>query len=220
MTFLGNCYVQSMNKWLVVIADIIDSRRAANRQELQNALKHALGVVNARSESVVSPYTITLGDEFQAVLKSSDGLFADLWSILACIHPYKMRFSIAIGSISTDINTSSSVGMDGEAFYLARDAIVLMKKSKLPVCISGMQGRGSALANDSLNLVMQSSRNWSRNRIELQARLLGGENAGSIHREMSISKSAVYQNIRNGSLNLTTRIQGTIAGLMNEELQN
>ncbi len=210
---------RSMKKWLVVIADMVDSRRAANRQELQNALKHALGDVNARSESVVSPYTITLGDEFQAVLKNADGMFSDLWSILARIHPHKLRFSIAIGSISTEINTSSSIGMDGEAFYLARDAIVLMKKSKLPVCISGMQSKSSALANDSLNLVMQCSRHWSRNRLDLQARLLGGENASSIHREMGISKSAVYQNIRNGNLNLTTRMQGTITVLMNEELQ-
>ncbi len=128
-----------MKKWIVVIVDIVGSRTVENRMDLQKRLRTVLEEVNSTSDSVFSPYTITLGDEFQAVQSKSDNLFSDLWSIKESVFPSKLRISIAVGSISTEMMKATAIGMDGEAFYLARDALKAMKKSTSVFVVSGLE---------------------------------------------------------------------------------
>lgn len=54
-------------QYFCVIADLVDSRLLSDRREFQQLLKEKLKDVSAESSGLVSPYTITLGDEFQAV---------------------------------------------------------------------------------------------------------------------------------------------------------
>jgi hypothetical protein len=79
--------------------------------------------VNGENMHLISPYTITLGDEFQAVLKNARHLFGDIITILYVIYPTKIRFSIGIGDIQTPVNPNQAIGMDGTAFYNARTGI-------------------------------------------------------------------------------------------------
>ncbi|OPX32420.1 MAG: hypothetical protein B1H09_00455 [Gemmatimonadaceae bacterium 4484_173] len=208
-----------MNKWIVVIADIVDSRIVENRKELQNRLQGVLAEINNNSDSVVSPYTITLGDEFQAVLSKSKNLFSDLWTIKERIFPSKLRISIAVGSISTELIKTTSVGMDGQAFYMARDALKTMKESTSIFVVSGLDGPCEELVNDSLALITDIDKYWKKNWIGIQARLLREFSIEEIAGELNISKSAVYQNIKRGRLNLTTRIYNRVASMVDEEIQ-
>ena len=202
-----------------MIADIVDSRIVENRKELQNRLQGVLAEINNNSDSVVSPYTITLGDEFQAVLSKSKNLFSDLWTIKERIFPSKLRISIAVGSISTELIKTTSVGMDGQAFYMARDALKTMKESTSIFVVSGLDGPCEELVNDSLALITDIDKYWKKNWIGIQARLLREFSIEEIAGELNISKSAVYQNIKRGRLNLTTRIYNRVASMVDEEIQ-
>ncbi len=208
-----------MKKWIVVIADIVNSRVVENRMDLQRRLRSVLEEVNSTSDSVFSPYTITLGDEFQAVLNKSDNLFSDLWTIMERIFPSKLRISISVGTISTEMIKTTAIGMDGEAFYMARDALKAMKKSTSVFVVSGLENPCEELVNDSLALIADSNSYWKKNRIGIQARLLRESSIETIADEIEISKSAVYQNIKKGRLILTTSICNRVASMIDEEMQ-
>ncbi|HPB66995.1 MAG TPA: SatD family protein [Spirochaetales bacterium] len=65
-------------KALCVIADLVDSRGIADRGRFQRGLKASLEALSSRRGArLLSPYTITLGDEFQALYRDSGTLLAD-----------------------------------------------------------------------------------------------------------------------------------------------
>lgn len=115
-------------KYIVLIADIRNSKKIEKRNEVQKKLLRTIDKINDYFyDSVASNFTITLGDEFQGVLKSS-GEVLDIISYLRLYMPeIDFRYGIGIGRISTAINRKISIGADGEAFYLARKAIDIVK---------------------------------------------------------------------------------------------
>lgn len=205
---------------MVVIADIVNSRGVTDRANLQNRLRKALQEVNSSSQSIHSPCTITLGDEFQALYGDAAGLFADLWHIKRGIHPEVMRVSLSLGRIDTSIVTDSSLGMDGPAFHAARDNLVQMKKDSGLITIAGISEKLSGLVNGSIRLLFSNAGSWNTNRLGIQEKLLKNDSISEISDSLGISKSAVYQNIKQASLNITTTIQHEIERLLSEELQH
>jgi hypothetical protein len=109
---------------IAVIGDIVGSRRISERMAFQRRLQKAVADTNILSAShTASPYTITLGDEVQAVYENADGLIHHILYLMSGISPISMRFAIGVGSLSTPINTDMAIGMDGPAFHAARDGL-------------------------------------------------------------------------------------------------
>ncbi len=109
---------------LAIIGDIIDSRNIKKRSEIQIKLNKVLANVNKDyKEYLVSKWTITLGDEFQVLLKPNLEVFKMLDYISYKMYPVKIRFGIGLGVISTNINYEKSLGSDGPAYWRARAAI-------------------------------------------------------------------------------------------------
>jgi hypothetical protein len=53
---------------VAVIADIVESREIPDRAHFQRRLKQVLDEPNSRAvDSLLSPFTLRVGDEFQAV---------------------------------------------------------------------------------------------------------------------------------------------------------
>lgn len=109
---------------LAIIGDIIDSRSIKNRNEIQRDLNKVLSDLNKDYEKhIVSKWTITLGDEFQVLLKPNLEIFKMLDYISYNMDPVKIRFGLGLGEIFTDINYKKSIGSDGPAYWRAREAI-------------------------------------------------------------------------------------------------
>ena len=94
-----------------------------------------------------------------------------------------------------------------------------MKESTSIFVVSGLDGPCEELVNDSLALITDIDKYWKKNWIGIQARLLREFSIEEIAGELNISKSAVYQNIKRGRLNLTTRIYNRVASMVDEEIQ-
>lgn len=105
---------------LAIIGDIIDSKNIKNRNKIQKDLNKVLKDLNRNYEKdIVSKWTITLGDEFQALLKPNLYIFKMLDYISYKMDPVKIRFGLGLGEISTDINYEKSIGSDGPAYWRA-----------------------------------------------------------------------------------------------------
>lgn len=107
--------------YTVIIGDIIDSKKIAERKQVQTKFKEVLHEINQKyAADIASQFTITLGDEFQGLLKNRNNIFNIITEIEMGIHPISMRFGIGVGEVSTAINFKSSSEIDGPAYHRAR----------------------------------------------------------------------------------------------------
>ena len=61
-----------MSNYLALIGDVIQSKQVANRGELQATMNQAFQTIHSQfPELIQSNFTLTLGDEFQALLTPS-----------------------------------------------------------------------------------------------------------------------------------------------------
>lgn len=116
--------------YLAVIGDMIQSRQEKNRSDVQERLATVLeninqgfGVGHPYGDCLISRFTITLGDEFQALLKPTRTIFQILDMISWKMEPSQFRYGIGAGTISTAIDPNKSIGADGPAYWFAREAI-------------------------------------------------------------------------------------------------
>lgn len=110
--------------YIAIIGDIIQSKALLNRAQVQDTLHQQLLSINQEyADSIASPFTITTGDEFQALLGPTSHIFQLIEQIQLAMKPVELRFGIGIGEMLTPINKVQSIGSDGPAFWRARQAI-------------------------------------------------------------------------------------------------
>jgi hypothetical protein len=113
--------------YFAIIGDIISSRKIENRKLFQKQLSAVLDDINrAYSQDIASKFVITLGDEFQGLLKRADRLLEITDKIKFQLEPVEIRFGIGVGRMITEIIPETSVGADGPAYWCARNAILLI----------------------------------------------------------------------------------------------
>lgn len=204
--------------YLALIGDIRSSRDLDNRGKVQRRLQECLTNLNRQYNDVlISPLTITLGDEFQALLRSAEEIWKIIFKIEYQMHPTRIRFGIGIGDISTNINTESAIGMDGPAFYSARHAMQEMKKSEDCYKIKGLEA-DEELTNNMLTLISDNKKKWEGNRLKIFHDVLEYKKVNTIAHNIGISQAAVYKNISDGSLKVIRKIMQAFSEKINRQI--
>ncbi|MEO6994191.1 MAG: SatD family protein [Lacunisphaera sp.] len=206
-------------KYLVLIGDVIGSKQLPARAQFQRRLKSALQGLNGHRKNLVSPYTLTLGDEFQAVYRDPAGLFADLFTLLAGIAPVQARFAIAVGEIVTPINSTQSIGMDGSAFHFARARLEKLKRQRQMLGIQDFTDPRWRLPVSTLAVLSGLMEGWRQKRLQLFAGMLAGMGVRELAKQTRITPRAVNKNIRAADLDEWRRIVDEISRLLNEEIK-
>lgn len=110
--------------YLALIADVIDSKMVQERLDLQKQVEKTLQKMNELfGDYLASRFTLTLGDEFQALLEVNAPVFQIIDTLRSELNPTQLRFGIGLGEIVTAIDPLQSVGADGPAYWNARAAI-------------------------------------------------------------------------------------------------
>ncbi len=187
-------------KVIAVIGDLVGSKALVERRVLQRKLKKQLERVSREAKGLASPYTLTLGDEFQAVYRGAESVLGDVVMLLAEIHPVRARLALGVGSLSTSINAEQALGMDGPAFHQARAALSALKADGRLLRVAGEEVEKWALTNHVLNLLSHHIEGWTQNRLRVLAGLLRGRTVKEIEEGLEISRVAVYKNIRAAAL--------------------
>lgn len=206
----------------VVIGDIIRSKelKPDEREKLQENLQDELGRINKESDGLISPHTITLGDEFQAVYQSADSILIDSWKLLEAIYPVKIRFSICAGSITTPVNKKQAIGMDGPAFHMAREGIELLKRTGDMFIVSAENSSDLMISfvNDAFRMISKEMKRWNKTRFQILNMLATDLPVKEIAKKMGISESAVYKNRNEGGLDIILSMEKTIRKILNNEI--
>ncbi|MGT2932700.1 SatD family protein [Streptococcus catagoni] len=111
-------------QYLAIIGDFIDSKSFKNRYNFQQQFQDSLEKINqSYHKTIVSKFSITLGDEFQGLLTNDAPIFQIIDDLNRMMSPYQLRYGIGLGEILTKINPEISIGADGPAYWKARQAI-------------------------------------------------------------------------------------------------
>lgn len=113
-------------RYAVLMGDIVGSGKAASVEAVHKAFNKAVDNANRTyRSSIASPLTITLGDEFQGLLKS----LADAWQVAADLRLKLLlagvpcRFVIGAAEIETPLNRSRAWNMMGRGLAPAREKL-------------------------------------------------------------------------------------------------
>jgi hypothetical protein len=149
----------------IVMADILGSGGSPARP-LMKAFRRIVKKANTRfRDDVLSPLTITLGDEFQGVLRSLGGcLRLVLWledQRLGAEVPFRMRYVLHLGKIETPLNPRYAHEMLGPGLSHARRRLEALKnESDRFVVETGGGARDEAL-NLAFRVHQDISDRWS-----------------------------------------------------------
>jgi hypothetical protein len=147
-------------KHYVLMADIINSSEKPANELMSHFKKIILGVNKKFEKGIVSPLTITLGDEFQGLVKDLMGAV----SIIFCLDEmllkanvdYSLRYVVHYGEVSTPINKDSAYEMLGPGLTKARKTIEEIKLSGEKVFFQDV----SSGKDERLNLAFQLYRSF------------------------------------------------------------
>lgn len=137
-------------RYLALIGDLIGSRQIAGRDQAQRQLGAALKALNrAHADLMASPLTLTLGDEFQALLYPKAGVMRLVDELGCALKAFPFRLGLGYGAIRTAIDPTLSIGADGECYWNAREALQYVHDNdsggKSQTRVRGFGGRRDAL---------------------------------------------------------------------------
>lgn len=180
---------------LVITCDVIDSKKHENFDEL---LKGKMKILNEKLFDTVSLFTVSRGDEIQGILKYDKNLFKNIKILRGALYPLKLRVGIGIGEIPIhEVDYNNSWNMNGEAFYLARNALLFVSKEKIISTHFESDKKGIAnilnsffILHDSI-VVKWNEKNW-----EIAMVYERTQSYAETANLFGISRSAVWQKIK------------------------
>lgn len=191
--------------FIIVMADIIDSRNM-QQNKLMKSFKKITDEINYEKKDILlSPITITLGDEFQCIVKSVEAGIELMLAIdekkLYEMADFKLRYVLVEGGIETPINHDIAYGMLGEGLTIARETLTEYKNSyhRYSIQLKNVS-KSEALAN-SLLVYQNIIDTWKMEKdYHLIARFLELKDYKLVADEMGKTRSQIWK--REKSLNL------------------
>lgn len=153
---------ESSPLYIAIIGDLVGSRQLEERGRVQKAVEGALSDLNRKySDEIVSRFMVTLGDEFQGLVRSDARIDAMWWTYVRHVGwSTRTRFGFGLGALETDLR-EEALGMDGPCFHRAREAIEEAKDRELLFAFRLSQSEWNAAFDDASCLVNRVMVNWS-----------------------------------------------------------
>jgi hypothetical protein len=149
---------------IILMADIVDSRKS-DQNALMTTFKRLTNEVNKKSKRWLrSPITITLGDEFQCVVKDTSkaiSLILQLEEKLIVEQAgFKLRYVVYQGPIDTPINQDIAYGMLGEGLTKAREALDTSKTTNNRYVLYLHKQQAAAALMASMSIYQNITDDW------------------------------------------------------------
>lgn len=180
------------------MADIVDSRKA-DQILLINEFKRIVNYINNRWEmSILSPLTITLGDEFQGVIKDMESCYKLVFDMEEFIIEHslsiKLRYVMNYGIIETPINRDIAYEMLGDGLTQAREQLNKLKASSNRFMIlSDKNEMNSAVISDLFLLYGSYIDSWKLNEYQMVSEFLKDKDYKVVAKNLGMNKSSTWR---------------------------
>ncbi len=200
--------------YCAIIGDINRSRLISNRAQVQRKFAGAVEKINTEFRRVIaSKFLITLGDEFQGLLTSSEQSYDLIRRFEDLVEPTQFAFGVGVGAISTPMK-KEALGMDGEAFHRTRNALGEAKHKKRTICYS-FNADSQKLVNV---LVALMDRQWHRltRKQRRIAQLLKEQSALEVAERLRVSPQSISKAKQAGGFAELDEAAGTLRDFLSK----
>ena len=182
--------------YMAMIGDIRRSREVADRQGVQSRLEEQLVRINReRGRGLASSFVITIGDEFQGLLRRPQAAMEIVASLDAALERIDVRYGFGWGSLATRLR-KKSIGMDGPCFHAAREALNWAKQEDRWVAVRGFGDEDDLILNDILGLMGAVRRRWKRSQVETVAYMRGAGTQKEVALSRGVAESTVSKALK------------------------
>lgn len=181
----------------VITVDIRRSKEIKNRAEVQSRILNILNSLNMKFGTfLIADFTMTLGDEFQGVLRTTS-IVLDVFKYIKKNLPVKFYCGVGIGSIETPLSKRPSE-MDGSAFHRSRDALEEAKKRKIELVFKSGNERIDFILNSITELILHVKNKWTKRQRDIISFLESRENVrlSDAAKKFRVSKQAISKIVR------------------------
>lgn len=185
--------------YCVITADINKSSAVADRGHLQDSILAAIGQVNEKfSDELVVPFSVTIGDEWQGVLRGISHSYSVIDLFRTMLGEYQASFGVGMGGIETAILTESR-NMDGAAFHNSRAALNRAKAEKKEIIYLTNDSAIDTPVNTICLLLQVVRSRWTRRQAEkiLLYKKLGNETL--VAQSLGVTQGDINQAIKAGA---------------------
>lgn len=209
--------MKSGENYIAVKIDIVNSRKIEERKKLQEKfLKITQSDANlVFEESIISRFVVTHGDELQVLLEVGPAVVDIINFFIDEMEPIKIRFGIGIGNLSTIIQPLA-IGMDGQAFHFAKEAIDVAHNKKKYVVVKTESELQTRVFNSFFDLMFSIRDDWSPIQKEIISLTRKGYVQESIASYLNISQPAVSKNLRNAKWKSYYEAEETLKAIFEE----
>ncbi len=185
----------------IVMGDIINSRKY-DGQELMREFRDMISSCNIDlADGIISPYTVTLGDEFQGVAGSLN------WSVKSLLYleksalrkgfPFALRYVVHYGEIDTPVNRKIAHGMVGHGLTRARELLSDKRRGR-PRFVFALPNVTLALQLSRLFSVMASlTRDWLQKDAALIFDMMASDDNAAIGAKYGKNRSQIWKRRKN-----------------------
>lgn len=192
--------------YAILMADILDSGEK-DSNELMLEFKHTVDYINDNwKKSIISPLTITLGDEFQAVIDNVQNgidIIIDIEEfILAKQLSFKLRYVLNFGKIETKINREVAYEMLGEGLTDARKELSNLKnsESRFLIKLKKEDSRIERMLNDTFRIFQYYIDSWKISEYQIASDFIMHNDYKTIADKFGVNRSTAWR--RRKSLNI------------------
>jgi SatD family (SatD) len=189
----------------ILMADIVNSRNH-NSNKLILEFRQIINHINKKwAKEIISPLTITLGDEFQGIISTSENAYKIIFDIEEEIiknnQKLKLRYVFNIGNIDTPINKNIAYEMLGEGLTTAREKLNELKKNKNRFQIITKQNtKAQEIMNNLFRIYSSYIDNWKPSDFYIIKEFLLNKHYQEIAESLNINISSSWR--RQKSLNI------------------
>ncbi len=180
----------------VLMGDIVGSERAPSVEELHHHFNAAVDRANRKHPNdIISPLTITLGDEFQGLISSlrDAATIAQEMRHLLLANDIDCRFVVGLVDIKTAVNKERAWNMMGPGLADAREKLG-EKKAESLYRFSLPGHKMTELLLEAVGVGLTSiERRWTKTQLNDIARSLEGKSAADIAKIRNVTVHSVYK---------------------------
>lgn len=217
--------------YIALIGDIVDSQKIEDRSQIQEKLHDVLDHINLKYKEYISAnFAITLGDEFQGLLKKPDYILRIIHEIEFSLYPIEIRFGIGLGEVTTTIHRLKSQEIDGPAYHRARKMMDEIKdhsnryeKVERNIMFASMSHSNPRddLVNATLAMCFVIKKSWTnKQRKTIQAYLANEKNQYQTSKALGVGQPTVSRSLLSSKYYSFEHAILAVQGFINSEFSN